>query len=232
MDPDGSIKQLNLKAASLLGYTRATLVRKSFISLIKHEDRSAFLLMQKNLQEEETRQACEIRLITRDRTSLPVIVESTVFAGETKTADQTIVTIQDISGQKHTEESLRKAKEFSERLIESSFDGIHAFDKQCRFTVRNAAMERMTGITREQAIGKCAFDLFPFLKEIGEDKYFLAALAGKTVFSKNRRYVIPQTGREGHYDANYSPIYNNNGEIEGGLAVIHDITERFEACPR
>jgi PAS domain S-box-containing protein len=229
LDPHGAIKELNLKAASLLGYTRVSLVRKSFVSLIKHEDKNAFLLLQKKLEEEETRQACEIRLITQDRTSLPVILESTVFAGETKTANETMVTIQDISRQKQIEDALRAAKEFSDHLIESSFDGIIAFDKACRFTLRNAAMESMTGVTRDESIGKCAFDLFPFLKENGEDKCYRAALAGKTASSKNRRYVIPQTGREGFYEANYSPIFNNAGEVEGGLGIIRNITERFEA---
>lgn len=90
-------------------------------------------------------------------------------------------------------------------------------------------MERIVGLKREEVIGKCAFDLFPFLKETGEDKCFRAALRGETATSENRSYAVPATGRQGLFEGEYSPLFDADNNIVGGIAVIHDITERKRA---
>src|SRR5204863_169172 len=63
-----------------------------------------------------------------------------------------------------------KLRAIYERLIESSPDGIFAFDRECRYTVWNPAMEGIFGRSPLQTLGKCAFDVFPSLKETGEDQ--------------------------------------------------------------
>ena len=132
----------------------------------------------------------------------------------------------DITESKRAGEAIQREKEFSERLIAGSLDGILAFDCECRYTVWNLGMERITGIRKEETLGKCAFDVFPFLKDIGEDKFFFEALAGKTVVAENRPYVVPQTGRQGFFEGYYSPLRNKSNEVIGGLAIIREITER------
>lgn len=87
-------------------------------------------------------------------------------------------------------------------------------------------MERISGLKRADVLGKRAFDLFPFIKETGEDKCLYAALAGQTSSSENRPYVIPETGRAGFFQGHYSPLHNEQNEVVGGIAVIVDITER------
>ena len=50
-------------------------------------------------------------------------------------------------------------------------------------------MERISGVKREDVLGKCAFDLFSCLKETGEDQYYLThspakASSQKTVLTR------------------------------------------------
>ncbi len=90
-------------------------------------------------------------------------------------------------------------------------------------------MERITGLRREDVLGKQAFELFSFLQETGEDKCFYAALAGESATSDNRPYIVPETNRQGFYKAYYSPLLNEQQEIIGGIAVVHDITEQKRA---
>jgi PAS domain S-box-containing protein len=118
---------------------------------------------------------------------------------------------------------------FLQSLLEASIDGILAFDRECRYTAWNRAMECISGLTREQVVGKSAFEIFPFLKEMGEDNYFYAALAGKSVVSEKRPYAIPQTGRKGFFEGYYSPLRDADGEVIGGVGIIRDITERRHA---
>ena len=79
-------------------------------------------------------------------------------------------------------------------LIDASVDGILAFDRECRYVAWNRAMESISGVSRDEVLGKCAFDVFPFLKETGEAKYLLEALAGRSVVTENRPYAIPRDG--------------------------------------
>ncbi|MEE9604075.1 MAG: PAS domain S-box protein, partial [Candidatus Scalindua sp.] len=133
---------------------------------------------------------------------------------------------QEITERKRVEEALRIEKEFTELLINSSADGILAFDKDCRYTVWNKGMERISGLSRAETLGKCAFDVFPFLKEIGEDRYFFETLSGKNVVTKERSYIIPESGQKGFFEGYYSPLYNASDKVIGGLAIIIDITKR------
>ncbi|MHC4799414.1 MAG: ATP-binding protein, partial [Planctomycetota bacterium] len=128
-----------------------------------------------------------------------------------------------------TQGQLWRERRFAECIINSSFDGILAFDRDCRYTVWNAGMERISGMTKAEVIGRCAFDVFTFLSETGEDKLFFDALAGKSVFSGDRRYIVPETGQGGFFEGYYSPLRDESGEIVGGLAIIRDITERKQA---
>ncbi len=119
-----------------------------------------------------------------------------------------------------------KLRAVYERLIDSSPDGIFAFDRECRYTVWNPAMEGIFGRSPLQTLGKCAFDVFPSLKETGEDSLFFEALAGKTVSLGERPYVVLQTGEQRFFESHYSPLLAESGEIIGGLAIIRDITRR------
>ena len=115
---------------------------------------------------------------------------------------------------------------FLKCLLEANVDGIIAFDRDFRYTTWNRAMERISGVKREHVLGKCAFDIFACLKETGEDKYYLEALAGRSVVASNRPYVIPQSGCKGFFDGYYSPRHDEKGEVIGGVAIIRDVTDR------
>jgi PAS domain S-box-containing protein len=120
-------------------------------------------------------------------------------------------------------------KNLLEMLVNSSVDGILAFDRECRYTLWNPAMEKLSGVAAEELIGRCAFEVFPFLRETGEDRYFYEALEGKNVTATDRAFVVPHTGRQGFFEARYAPLHDENGELVGGLGIIRDITERKRA---
>ena len=115
---------------------------------------------------------------------------------------------------------------FLKCLLEANVDGIIAFDREFRYTTWNRAMERISGVKREEVLGKCAFDLFPCLKATGEDKYYFDALAGNSVVAENRPYTIVQSGCKGFFDGYYSPRHDERGEVIGGVAIVRDVTDR------
>ncbi len=115
-----------------------------------------------------------------------------------------------------------------ERLINSSVDGILAFDRALVFTVWNLGMERIFGISAQDTLGRHVSEACPFLRELGEISYFEDALGGKRTISGDSRYPIPGTIRQGYFEGYYGPIFESNdgGNVIGGLAIIRDITER------
>ena len=115
---------------------------------------------------------------------------------------------------------------FLKCLLEANVDGIIAFDRDCRYTTWNRAMERISGVKRDDVLGKRALEIFPCLQETGDDKYYFEALAGRSVVAENRPYTIAQTGKRGYFDGYYSPRHDEKGEVIGGVAIIRDVTDR------
>ncbi len=132
----------------------------------------------------------------------------------------------EIGERKRVENAIRREMEFSDRLLNSSIDGIVAFDSACKYTLWNPGMEAMTGINKSKALGKSAFEVLPFLTEIGEDKYFYETLKGNYVIAKDRWFYIPETGKEGYFEAYYSPVFDSNKKVVGGISIVRDSTQR------
>lgn len=124
---------------------------------------------------------------------------------------------------------LERQTELTGRLIDSSYDGILAFDRELRYTLWSPGMERITGVPASQTLGRHAFSVFPFLVEIGEDRHFHDALEGRGSISADRPFTVPETGSEGFFESHYSPLYGDGGEIVGGLAIVRDMTDRKRA---
>ena len=117
-------------------------------------------------------------------------------------------------------------------LVEQNPDGVLAFDREFRYTIWNPVMEQLSGCRRDEVLGRNAFELFPFLREIGEDRCFEAALRGEVAVSRDQRYQVQQTGRAGFFDGHYIPIRDASGAVTGGLGLIRNVTGRHEAEAR
>ncbi|HEX6649503.1 MAG TPA: PAS domain S-box protein, partial [Pyrinomonadaceae bacterium] len=105
------------------------------------------------------------------------------------------------------------------QLVDASVDGIFAFDREFRVVAWNDAMQRISGMTRAQVLGKSALEIFPFLSET-------AILEGKESTSENHPYGPSETGV---FESHYSPLHDEHNHVVGGIAVITDITARKQA---
>jgi PAS domain S-box-containing protein len=121
--------------------------------------------------------------------------------------------------------SFLDAKTFLLELLEHSVDGVLAVDTQGTVVVWNGALERIFGKPRGAAIGQPVFDVLAFLGETGEDWSIRESLWGQQSRTEEKRYFLPETGREGWYQAWYTPLRDPDGEIVGVLGIIRDVTE-------
>jgi PAS domain S-box-containing protein len=118
------------------------------------------------------------------------------------------------------------------RLLAQSADGIMAFDRECRYTYWNGAMERLSGLAAPDVLGQRAFDVFPFLIAIGEDQNFYRALSGEEARSRSQPFTVPGTDRRVFFDGTYGPLRDDSGEIQGGVAIIRDVSEAHWTAER
>lgn len=113
-------------------------------------------------------------------------------------------------------------------VVETSLDGLAVLDRELRYVLWNPAMERFTGKLRAEVIGREAFDVFPFLRELGLDVAAQRVLAGETVATEGVNHVDGDGTRK-VYDRYYQPLRSPDGEVIGVIAIVRDATARHAA---
>ena len=133
-------------------------------------------------------------------------------------------------------EEYERLKEFSENIVESINVGILAADLEDRVESWNSQIERLTGIAREQALGKKLSDLFPadlveqFERVRGDTgvhnvyKFVLKALAA----NGNGNGRAPEKRRETILNLAIAPLVSKDQQQIGRLVIFDDITDRAE----
>jgi PAS domain S-box-containing protein len=116
--------------------------------------------------------------------------------------------------------------ELARMLLANCLDGMAAFDPECCYVSWSPAMERISGMAEGEVLGRCAFDVFPFMKDTGEDQHYRRALAGERIGPVERPFYVPASGRLGVVEAYYAPLESSRGEIVGGSVIVRDVTER------
>jgi two-component system cell cycle sensor histidine kinase/response regulator CckA len=127
---------------------------------------------------------------------------------------------------------LRLNLRLSDGIVEHSPDGIVAFDLSQRFVLWNAAMEEITGLSRDEVLGRRVFDMFPALQAVGEEKKFASALGGESFTTDERPYYIASTARRGYVETRYAPLRDDTGEIAGVLVILREVTQHRRATER
>jgi PAS domain S-box-containing protein len=121
------------------------------------------------------------------------------------------------------------ARSFLIQLLEIVSDGVFALDERGRVVVWNAAMERMLGKSRDEAIGAHLYEALPFYRETGEDWLVKDALSGTPRETRDQVYFVPETGKEGAFRGIYLPIRDAAGSVTGVLCVVRDVTATKKA---
>jgi PAS domain S-box-containing protein len=113
-------------------------------------------------------------------------------------------------------------------VVERSIDGCAIMDRDGRYLLFNPAMERFTGKTAAEVLGRSAFEVFPFLRDLGLEAAFVRALAGEHVAINDVSHVEPDGTRK-VYDRLYLPLSGPGSEVSGVIALVHDNTSRHAA---
>jgi PAS domain S-box-containing protein len=125
-----------------------------------------------------------------------------------------------------TKASLREANEFSEQIIKSAHEGIVVYDLNLHYRVWNPFMEKITGKTEPEVLGRHPSELFSFVESSGLTEHLEKVLAGDIPITIDFPYSIPETDKSGWASDLSVPLRNTDGEIIGVIATIRDTTWR------
>jgi signal transduction histidine kinase len=141
-------------------------------------------------------------------------------------------------------EEYERLKEFSENIVESINVGILAADLDDRVESWNSVIEKLSGITREQALGRKLSELFPaelaeqFERVKGETgihhiyKFLLKPrLAENAAAVNGGGYSAPAlsaVSRETTLNVAIAPLVQKDQEQIGRLIIFDDVTDRAE----
>lgn len=125
-----------------------------------------------------------------------------------------------------TSDELRRSRELFSNVIASAHEGIAVLDGDLRYVVWNPSLERISGVTAAQVLGKHPLEAFPFLDPERVASGQERALAGESVTMPDAAYGPPDTPHDIWIEATHTPLRRTGGEIAGVISIVRDITER------
>lgn len=122
------------------------------------------------------------------------------------------------------EEQLRRETRFLNLLLESSGEGVVAFDRELRCTHWNGAIGKVFARPAGSVIGGRLLEVFPFPDDHSVTRMLHRTLEGHDEYQPD--HLLPGTDR---YLEKASFPLRVDGEVVGGIIIVRDVTERNRA---
>jgi len=108
-------------------------------------------------------------------------------------------------------------------ILESISDGVFTVDHEWRITSFNRAAEEITGVPREEAIGRFCWEVFRSNMCEGDCALRRTMKEGRS-FVSSSTYIISSEGRRIPINVSTAPLRDESGEILGGVETFRDNT--------
>ena len=148
---------------------------------------------------------------------------------ELRVEERTAELVQEIEERKRAEEALRESEEKLRVMFESTSEGIAVTDLKGKILDVNDAILRMSGLSREELVGKDGFKLMPredTKKIIGHGTKALESGIGA---EKMIQEITPTSGMAHDVGLSMGMLRDSSGDPTGFVAIVRDITESKRA---
>jgi diguanylate cyclase (GGDEF)-like protein/PAS domain S-box-containing protein len=137
--------------------------------------------------------------------------------------------LRNIIHRKAVEAALFVEKERSRVILESIGEGVISTDLNGNLIYLNAVAIRMTGWSREEAIGRKFTDVAVILDSASRvritDHLHTAIRENIEVRGTADMLLVHRNGYETAIDLSVAPVHEHNGRLSGGVVVLHDARE-------
>ena len=217
LDREGTIRQVNLIGARLLGLERGRLLHQHLVPLVAKADRLAFSAFLESVFEGQTKKSCEVTVPREGSPPLVVQIECMRSAE----GQECRAVLFDITEGKQAEESLRLFR----TLVDRSSDAIEVLDPETgRFLDVNERGCRDLGYSREELLALSVFDVDPKVQQSAFTKIMQELRKSSVLMwqSIHRR----KDGSTFPVEVNLKYIQLDRAYV---VTVVRDVTERKQA---
>ncbi|MHA2036106.1 MAG: PAS domain S-box protein [Promethearchaeota archaeon] len=222
LDLQGNFLYTSPQIYDISGFTQEEIIGKNGFKLMHPDDikkaaevlRDAFIMKKKVV--------IEYRTIHKDGHYIDVSASGKIVNIEGE--DRIFAVVRDISEQITYEQERIESEKKYRQLIEDSLEGVWIIDENAKTTLVNLSMAKIMGYEVNEMIGKSLFD-FTLQEDMEQTKNSLEKRR-KGIKEEFEKKFIKKNGTEVLTRLMSSPIFDNNGNYEGAIAFISDITER------
>ncbi len=133
-------------------------------------------------------------------------------------------------------EAMFAQKERAQITLNSIGDGVVSTDERCRITYLNRVAEKLTGWTKNEAVGKPFEDVFCIVDAISRiaipNPMARAIVENRTVGLNSDCVLVRGDGQEAYIEDSSSPIHDRLGRVTGAVMVFHDVSPAREQALR
>jgi PAS domain S-box-containing protein len=240
IDPGQRLIYANPSFCSILDFSPEDLLGKEATILAR--DSEELLSLSRQISETLVRDGRwfgEARSQKKDGSYVYLMVSVTHVKDESGDPICTLLAIVDVSDRMHFEEAFRTTYEKLRETIEFIPDPTFVIDCDRRIVAWNSALAGLTGVSREQMLGKTSYaEAFPFFRGIRPilvDLIRLPAYEVSHLYPGVRRFgnnifietFVPtlRHGRGAFLWGKATPLIDNEGKCIGAIESIRDITE-------
>ncbi len=228
----GRILECNPALARMLGYDSASEVLNCTAPDILYDPAEEQKLLE-GLTEGGATNNVEVRLKRKDGSAVWGLQNICVVEPSNGGRPYIEGTVVDISGHKHTAETLRRQLSLMQAIMSAAPDGLFVLDAQGLVTYMNPAAEGMFGYRQQEVLGKVLDDVCHSQRRDGralsksECPIAQAYEAGKTL-RDHEDVNFRKDGTAFEVSCSSAPLLEE-GQLAGCVVVVRDITKRKQA---
>ncbi len=226
---DGRFLRINPRFCDFVGYSREEMLARTFLDITHPDDLQTDLEYTRRLMAGEL-QTCswEKRYVRKDGSILWGELTTSLVRGDAGEPKYFIRFVGDITRRKEAEATLREQLHFVQSLIDSLPCPVFYKDTQGIYRGCNEAFAAYYGRTRDEVIGRTAYEAAP--RELAE----VCDAGDEALFREGREQVhetaLPHPdGTRRNVVFHKAPYRDMAGRLAGLIGVAFDITERKRA---
>lgn len=225
LDASARIVWLNRAAEQMTGYATAGLAGHLLCEVVPAMYRDTVFRTVEQVLAGGPVKIFDLALTSTSSETLALSVSTSPLLAEER---YVVLSFRDVTEKRILENELRKTKEFLERLIDSTVDGIIAADIQGKIVLFNQGAARITGYAPDEVIGKLpVWALYPDK----EAQRIMAQLrsdgdGGKGRLLQSRRTILGKNSLTIPVALTASIIYEDGREV-ATVGILSDLRERL-----
>jgi len=213
------------ESTHILGIDAATpITGEQILARIPPEDRERLTAAVAKLSPQNPSLQISYRMVRPDGTVTWVERNSRAYFDSQGKMLRIIGMVADITDRKRMEDAARQSEERYRRIVETTNEGIWLLDAEFHTSFVNRQMAQMLGYEPEEMLGRSVLDFY--FPEDADHKREVLARRKEGLIEHFDERLRRKDGSELWVRMAANPLYKDNGEFDGAMAIECDITEQ------